>query len=383
VLVLSDGVSDAYSDAAAGRISFQEVPFESFAKRGLYSAPGMANWKVAIQGGEGIDLTMLFQRPLRIRAESARPRRLAPALDPCLMDPDLVVETDDTVTLRPDWIPFTGIRRGSLTLRASNDCGVTRFRSFSVELIEDKKTTVLARFDNTTIGPKPRAFNMPLARQATATHKEATVRVILRQAEMTRTIYPRQPEVIALNEVDYLSEYALAGMAAAATLVTTVALFAIAGRRRRARRRNAPSIVKSLDGPGVPLYPNAPELIGDADVATIGVAGCPAGAVFGSIQYTGADNEFLVRPASGFQVRLNGIDGAGRYRLGQQIEFTRVHDGATFEVRLHGGVKRDMGWRTSPAASVAVELGSAFQGFDGVIATGAHGGPRTGGDGYI
>jgi hypothetical protein len=383
VLVLSDGASDAYRDAEAGRISFQEVPFESFAKRGLYSAPGMANWKVAIQGGEGIDLTTLFQRPLRIRPETTRPRRLAPALDPCLMDPDLVVETDDAVTLRPDWMPLSGIRRGTLSLRASSDCGVTRFRSFSVELIEDKKTMVLARFDNTPIGPKPRAFEIPLARPVTAPHKEATLRVILRQAETTRTIYPRQPEVIALNEVDYLSEFALAGIATGATLAVSVSLFAIAVRRRRARRLNAPVIVKSLDGPGVHLYPNAPEPIGDPDVAAIGVAGAPAGAIFGSIQFTGADNEFLVRPAAGFQTRVNGVEGAARYRLGQQIEFTRVHDGATFEVRLHAGTKRDVGWSTSPAGSVAVQPDAVFQGFNGVIAGAASRGPHAGGDGYI
>jgi hypothetical protein len=380
VLVLSDGESDAYADAAAGKIAFQEVPFESFAKRGLYSAPGMSDWKAAIQGGEGIDLTALFQRPLAVRRQNGRASaRLTPAIEPCLLDPDLVVETDDTLVLRPGWLPFSPTLTGTFSIRAWHDCGVTRLRSFNVELVENKKITVLKSWDSTPIPPDPRTFSIQIARPPAGDRKEATIRITLVQGETTRTVYPAKPAIIVIDEVSYLAEHGDVLGVGAVVVAVIGALSTGAMRRRRQRSKELPILLKSLDGPAVAIYPGRTATIGDPDVATLGVTGVPAGTILGTIEYAGVPNQLRIQPGNSFRVRVNGVDGVVVYRAGETLEFCRIQDGTSFQVTLHVASKRDLRWnplqRVTPVGAPA-----SFPDF-GPVSTSDSGSSHT--DGYI
>jgi len=64
VVVIFDGISDGLNNdgKSVKNLKFQEITFERFGKRGIYSALGISGWKIAIDGGKDLDLGILLSQ---------------------------------------------------------------------------------------------------------------------------------------------------------------------------------------------------------------------------------------------------------------------------------------------------------------------------------
>jgi hypothetical protein len=369
VLVVSDGKSDGFQDVARDRLNFVEIPFESLGKRGMYTVPGMHGWKVAIQGGSGLDLKALFQRPLTVRANDRRAHApLAPVIDPCLIEPELLVETDESIILRPPWWnPFAGAVEGSVSIRIRNECVVNRFRSFTVQLRRGEETMDLGRINHTLVGANLRPFTFPVSRSATgARSTEAMIQVSLDEGGANRTVHPYKPSVITLEEVPYLSAFGVYWSVLLCVLFSAVGLTVFAVQQRQEREHNRPEVVKVLGGHGVPLFRSQPASIGGEGCQMV-VPGVGPGVILALAEWAGTRGELVLRPGPGVQMKVNGIDvaGSGTYRLGQPIQFIDAH-GTSYDVTLHAGKPEDVGFGTTVSGGGSDPVsGGTFPGFGG------------------
>lgn len=342
LLVVSDGKSDAQQD----HVPFEEIAFESFGKRGVYRVPGMAPWKVAIQGGSDLDLAALFHKPLSVRSAPAAPPLSAPrrpVLDPCLFEPAFLVETDPRVVLRPRWWPWSQVVEGTLILRVRHAC-VTRVRSFAVEVRHGGATWRLGQVAQTPIGPTPQSMTFPITRPARGGITDAVVQILLDQGGSTRTVYPQQPPFVVFEEVAYWAAYGWAwGLGGVVLLVLGVGGVWLV-RRRRAQERDRPEIVKIPGGRAVAL--------GRGQTLTLGGEGCqlvvpgvPPGVTLARATWTGVRGELLLSPEPGGSLQVNGsaIDGREVYRLGQPLVLLRPAEGLTYQVTLQAGAPADLG----------------------------------------
>lgn len=350
IIVVSDGQSDAEQD----RVPFKEVPFAEFGTRGLYSVPGTHKWKVAIQGGSGLDLAALFQKPIGRRGELgstalSRPRH--PVIDPCLLEPELLVETDERIVLRPRWNPLSTMVDGSVTVRARNEC-VARFRSFRVELRRGNETLLIGRVNNTLIDEQPRSFTFPTSQPTLgAGMAEATLRVLLDQGGTPRTIYPQRPSLVTVEELSYWSAFGLYWGLINGTLLVLIGVAVRVVRRRRAQERNRPEVVKVPGGHVVPLF--------HGQAVTVGGEGCQLvvpevqpGVVLALIEWTGIRGAFTLRPGKSFRMLINGaeVDGPATYRLGQALQFIPAEGGTPISVTLYPGTTSEIGFSPTPVA---------------------------------
>lgn len=371
VLVVSDGQSDAHANPRPGLLPRHEIPFASFGKRGVYSAPGMHGWQVAIAGGSGLDLTALFQKsvaPARKPQVAASPSTV---LERCLLDPELLVETDNRLVLQPRWNPFARVVDGQLTLRVRNEC-VARFRSFTVQLRRGDETLRLGRVAHTLIDQNPRTFTFPMLQpRRSIPWAEATVQVILDQGGSTRAIYP-QPSVVTLAEVSYWSAFGLHGAVLGAVLLLVGGLAVFTIRQRRVQEHNRPEVVKVLGGSGVPLARGQAATIGGEGCA-LAVPGVASGVVLGLATWTGDRGVLTFRPEDGFRLKVNGVDvdGVATYHIGQPLQFVNAADGTTYNVTLYPGSTRDIGFGTATltAGQSAPFAGGPYGFGDGGLST--------------
>lgn len=126
LIILSDGKSDQPK---------VDLPFASLAGRGIYSVEGMKGWMVAVHSKADMDLSAVFTgEPLRLpRLDGGRVHTAA--IEECLVDPELRVETGGEITLHPSWWPpFNRRVEGVLQLMIHYPCVVSRPQSFSVQL---------------------------------------------------------------------------------------------------------------------------------------------------------------------------------------------------------------------------------------------------------
>lgn len=395
VLVVSDGKSDGFRDAAQGLVSFKEITFESLGKRGIYTAPGMRGWRVAIQGGSGLDLAALFQRPIGAlgqRKPASQP--LGPAIDPCLIEPELLVETDERIVLRPSWNPFAKVVSGSVALRVKNDCAA-RFRSFKVELRRAGQTLPVGNV-NTLINQELRSFSFPFVQAVNGVGMtEVALQVVLDQGGTTRTIYPTKPPAIALEEISYWSAFGAYWLAAGVGALLLAGGALTTTRRRLARERERPQVVKVLGGHGIPIARHYTVSIGGEGCALV-VPGIAHGTVLATAEWAGVRGELTLRPEADYRMKVNGVDviGSTNYRLGQPLQFIQVQTGTSYDVTLYPGTTRDIGFGNSFAGGgERADFAVGFATFGGVSSseekkgfgsvTGTSSGKSTGTDSYI
>lgn len=356
VLVVSDGKSDGYLDAEKGVVNFKEVSFESFGTRGIYSAPGMRNWKVAVQGGGGLDLTALFQHPLVTagKAQSAA-RPLGAVIEPCLIDPQLIVRTDNVVALEPGWNPFSHNLEGDFAINVKNDCAA-RFRSFKVELLLGGQRHQLGAVANTLINGEPRAFTFKVSLPNSGDGpRDGVVQVVLEQGSGVRTIYPQSPATVTIEQISYLSAH---GLPLALTLVACLVFAGTAiylMRTKLAKEQNRPEIVKVMGGCGIALVRNQPISIG-GDGCGISVPGVPVGTVLAVAEWMGIRGEINIQPSRGLHIKVRGveIEGGSIYKLGQPLQFVDKESGVTHDVTLTSATSKDIGFSSSLTAGPSV-----------------------------
>jgi len=345
-------VSDGKSDARQGDVPFEEIPFESFGKRGVYRLPGSAYWKVAIQGGAELDLAPLFNKPLRPRSTPAAPPLSAPrppVLEPCLFEPAFLVETDPRVVLRPRWWPWSQVVEGALTLRVRHDC-VTRVRSFAVEIRQGGATWRLGQVAQAPIGPTPQSMTFPIARPTRGGGiTEAVVQLLLDQDGSTRTLYPQQPPLVVFEEVAYWAAYGWSWGLGGVTLLGLGSWGVWLVCRRREQKRDRPEIIKILGGRAVPLRHGQTSTLGGEGCQLV-VPGVPPGVTLVRATWTGVRGELLLSPEPGVSLQVNGsaIDGREVYRLGQPLVLLRPAEGMTYQVTLQAGTPADLGRGAGP-----------------------------------
>jgi hypothetical protein len=360
IMVLSDGLSDGYTDAAKKELPFSEVSFESFGTRGIYTAPGMRDWRVAVQGGEGLDLTALFQRPVAVPKERQNGRRSAAVIQPCLVNPHFAVETDDKLLLSPALNPFDATGRGTLSIRVKNDCA-SRFRTFKVELRRGAETLPVGEVERALVDEqfRPFTFDVSLPPPADGKLEAAILQLVINQGGVSQTVYAKQPPSISIERTSYLSAYGLQGGLAATGLLALSGLCLVAFRSRRRRETNRPEVVKTLGGPGVPLVRNQPASVGGQGCA-LAAAGIPDGLVLATAEWKGVRGEIFIQPSAGFRMRVDGRETEGGvYRLGRPLQFNAVQGGESYEVTLYGSTSREIAFSPPPGADVFAS-GSAF-----------------------
>jgi hypothetical protein len=360
IMVLSDGLSDGYADAEKSALPFAEVSFESFGTRGIYTAPGMRDWRVAVQGGEGLDLTALFQRPVGAPRERPRGRRSSPVIQPCLVNPQFAVETDDRLRLRPALNPFDHSGHGTLSIRVRNDCA-SRFRTFKVELRRGAETLPVGEVERELIDDqfRPFTFEVSLPPPADGKPESAILQLVINQGGVSQTVYAKQPPSVSIERASYLSAYGLQGGAGAAALLTLSGLCASAFRSRRRKEQNRPEVVKTLGGPGVPLLRHQPVTVGGEGCA-LAVAGIPSGLVLATAEWNGVRGELFVQPCAGFLMKMDGreTDGGAVYRLGRPLQFHAAQGADSYEVTLYGSTSREIAF--GPPQGVEAGGGAAF-----------------------
>jgi hypothetical protein len=347
VLVISDGRSDGFHDAATGRVDFREIPFESLGRHGIYSAPGMRGWRVAIDTGSAIDLSALFQHMIVGSSWKEHARQpLGPVLNPCLVDPQIYFEPDSEVSLMPSWNPADQSLRGHLHISVTSEC-VTRLRSFRVQWVRGQDTLDIGSKSSTPIGGSPRLFDLPLSKPADGTSNlETSVQLLLDQGNSTRVIYPQKNAITRVREVTYWEAHGrLAFFFGLALFCATFSLIA-AVRKHSMDRHNRPQFVKPLGGFAVGMHPASPVSIG-GEGCDIAIPDLPPRTVLAYAEPSGDPASILVHPEPGFHLRVNGRNVAGStvYRLGQQMQLVST-EGVSLDLKLFAAKEDEVGFGT-------------------------------------
>lgn len=333
ILVVSDGVSDAERN----NVGFKDIPFESLGKRGIYKVPGIKNWRVAIDGGRGIDFGPLFkdQKPFIAQGKKIKKGQSPVSttiIDPCLIEPELIVETQEQLTLVPSINPFSTKVHGTLQAKISNYC-VERFRSFTINLRKDSEVIPVGKVENHLITTNTTDFSFEVSLDASQSSVDSVVEITLEQSGITKTVYPTKPAKIKIEQLSYLGAYWLKG---SVVLLATVGLltFAFFGLSQyQQKKKAAPEYIKIQGGKAVPLYPQSSVSIGgqNCDLAILGVLDSKTLAV---VESTGKKGELRLRPNNGVRLKIGGVDYAGvnTCSLGQSFEL--VDGDQTYQITL-------------------------------------------------
>ncbi|GEM_PF-4380248 len=303
VLVLSDGRSD---DAQ------HDTPFEAFAARGLYSAPGITGWKVAVAGGQSLDLQPLFQAPLtpgRGQRSKAVP---LPALDPCLLDPTLDLRTGSTLTLEPPLAFWQDTSTGRLDLSVASECPVSRQIDYSVVVRRGNEAVTIAEEHGLVVTPTPvvRSHEVHWTARGEG-ESEWAIEVLKDQGDTERKLHPT-PERILVVERSWFATWgpAVGGAGLGASLLLGAGVLVFRRRLRKEKRRAS----WFSTGPGsqpAPLSVGSPVAVGPGAPLNVPDAPCPLGT------YTLLPDRrtFLVTPAPGLHVQGASL-GAGLAAVG-------------------------------------------------------------------
>lgn len=331
ILVISDGVSDAEST----NVGFKDIVFESLGKRGIYKAPGIKNWRVAIDGGRGLDFGSLFknQKPLAMQNKTSRKGLPASStvIDPCLVEPELIVETQEQLILTPSINPFSNKVYGTLQTKISNYC-VPRFRTFSINLRKDGQAIPLRKVESSLIATDATDFSFEVSLDAAQNSGEGVLEVIVEQSGMTKVVYPNKPAKIKIEQLSYLGVHWFKSLI---VLVGTsgvffLTLFSLS--RRRQNKKTTPEYIKIPGGSAIALYPYSNLTIGGQGCDLV-ILGVPDNKPLATIEPAGKKGEIRVRPSNGVRLRIGGVDsGVNNCFLGQPFEL--IDGDQTYQVIL-------------------------------------------------
>jgi hypothetical protein len=333
----------------------------------VYSLPGVKGWRVAIQGGAALDFKRLFQKTdALVAGGSPRHTGGGPPIDPCLIDPELLVKSGQTVELRPSWNPLSPTRRGSLSIELWHRCAA-RFRTLRFELRRGTDVHLVGRLENTLIDVVAQTLTLSVELPATGQDETSGVLgVIVENGPVSRTVHPLSPPTIAIRETTYAALFGWWILAAAIGLTVVLLVLVHLARSRRHREQNDPVIVKLLGQPhGLPLHRGRRVTIGGASCDLV-LGYVADGAVLGTLEWSGERrDEVTVRASDGVRMRIEGGDivGAGRYRLGQTLEFADS-TAVAHSVTLFLGTARDVGFGLGGRSSGDSTSGGPLASFD-------------------
>lgn len=332
LIVISDGKSDDYND----------LPFKSFGPDGFYTAPGVTDLLVAVQGGN-LDLTPLFEQPI-IATPKPFKGIASPDSSPipsCFFEPDLQLKPSTEIALRRNiWNPFSNEVTGELILDASN-CA-SRFLSFSLHLQLGKEMLDIGRVNHLQIGPTPKSLSFPIAMSSIGRRSiEATLAIRIEQGGITRTVYAEP--AIMLRESGYWSEFKWLWLAVAAALTGIGGISLFAAKRRHRRMEMRAEIITVVGGGSLSVKPG--------DVFTLGGLGCDlvASGIFDHMTLAIAEKlpqpqMLTLRAEDGYRMKINHSDAGteASYQLGQRVQFCNASSGQTWEITLHAGRSSDL-----------------------------------------
>ena len=348
VVVISDGSSDglAVNGQSIDGLPFIEIPFDRLGKRGIYSAPGVTGWKVAVDGGNDLDLGQLFRRPIQLpqRQKAGLSSSTPPAIDPCLLDPSMLMETEENIVLTPSWNPFSAKRRGVLTIWVRNAC-VNRFREFRVEIRNGKQTLQVGSVGSTLIGTEKMSFSFPIMWEGLQTTGDnAVVQLVLNQGPTSRMIYPSNASSIPIVTPTYMGIYGIWLIMVACILSVMAVVVTASVRRYYSRKQNRPGVLGVLGGSMIQVLKNQAVSIG-GNGCQIVVPGVPDKLQLASIEWTGSGEPLFVIPSQPVKCRINGMEvvGSGKLAIGSPIQFM-APDGAIFNITLISGKQKDIGF---------------------------------------
>lgn len=347
ILVVSDGLSDGYHDAATGQVNFREIPFESFGKHGIYSAPGMHGWRVAIDAGPSLDLSALFQHPI-VKSEwlhLAVP--LGPVLTPCLVDPQVYFEPDDRLVLTPAWNPLDNKLTGTLHISVSSEC-VTRLRSFKVQARSGQEVIDLGSISATPIGANPRTFTLPISKSVIHDEEaELSIQLVLDQGKSNRMVYPQKSPVTKVTVIPYWRAHGISAALSALALLAIGLMLVVVVRKYSKARQSKPQYLKTVGGYAAAIYPGHRISIGGSD-CDIAVPEVPTRSILAFAEANGTADTVLLHPEEGVQIKLNGhtTSGSAVYHPGNQIQFACAN-GRMYELTLFKAAQNDMGFGTA------------------------------------
>lgn len=345
ILVVSDGKSD---DAT------NDVPFASFAARGLYGVEGARGWTVAIQGGVGLDFTGVFSgRSLPLpKAREMRAAVPAPGIDPCLIDPPVLAEADTDLLVGRSLLPYDRTLYGTFTVRLRHGCAVSRLRQLrSIALVLDGRTVELATPTTLLVGAEPREIELPVALSPSDdSTPEAGVRVLVESGAGARAAAV-EPPVVRIVATPYWRQYGarIAAFVLAFTAVSGLAVGLLRARRRR--RASEPELVRIPGGPSVSIAPGSSITLG-GEGSVLTVPGLTGYVELALVKYTGTPGTLTLRAADGVGMLVEGEErgSMATYRLGERLRFV-LPSGASVEISLLKGSSRG-GAMLDPLASL-------------------------------
>lgn len=337
ILVVSDGKSD---DAA------NDVPFTSFATRGLYAVEGARGWIVAIQGGVGLDFTGVFSGrslplPATGQTRELRSSSPVPGIDPCLIDPPVLADADAELHLGRSLLPHDQMLHGTLTVRLRHGCAVSRTRQLrSIALVVDGRTVELSSPTTLLIGPEPRQIELPVMLSPSDDPiREAGIRVLVESGAGARSA-ALDPPVVRVVAAPYWSQHG-ARLGAILFSLGAVSALTVGLLRMRMRRRAAtPELVRIPGGPTVSIAPGTSITLG-GEGSVLAVPGLVGDVELALVKYSGQPQTLTLRAADGVAMLIEGEDrgSVATYRLGERLRFI-LPSGPPFEICLQKGSSR-------------------------------------------
>ncbi len=329
IIIAGDGKSD----------DRQDITFESLGTQGVYQAPNTRTWKVAVVGGQGLDLSLLFQKPIpprQQRGQQSRKDPLSPPIDPCLIQPGLRVEVPGNVFFHPPWRPFSGRLLAEVPILVSNEC-VVRNRTWELQLVQGQRTTMIGKVDNIPIGTDPMEFTFQAERIPGQGDGDAFFQILLEEGRTSRTVFPVGNPRVQVQEMTFRPIWAwVPGLA---LLCGCCFIFGI--RKRRTKLLNAPLPIDVVGGQGTDLEPGlAVPAGGEGNPVVLPQA--EPGEVLCYVSWPGGDRTQVdVRPESDVRAKVNGNPIMDRvsYALGSPLVL-EPKDGRQISFKFLPGRKR-------------------------------------------
>lgn len=361
ILVVSDGKSDAATLGETGR----EIPFESLGKT-VYSLPGVKGWKVAVTGGDGLNLGLLFSKPLEPKKPSKeqKPIYRRVGIDPCLIDPDLEIEGPAQITVPPQLNPFRPERRTEVRLQLRNSCSISRYRTFGVVLKGPGGKEILIGQETALIGDKPTEFTFPVTLDPSWAGR-STVEVVVYRGTIQRLF--RTPREVSLEFPSYWTAYSrlLTFGCGGLGIVILGGLICLIIWWRRPLYVRASNSVNTVRIP----YKGSVTIGGTGAQLLISALG---GQVIGQLHYQGKKKAVTFVPTiPGVICNGNSVAGSIEYKLDAGGQISVTQGGKAVEFMLMTAKKQDMSF-TMPISTPGLDplFNFAGTGFGGASVTG-------------
>lgn len=347
LLVLGDGESDGFKNP-----DIAEVEFSSFGPEGVFSVSGSKGWKIAVQGAGGPGLSAIFTK--RITAKRQRKKKFpkvhlwtTPAVDPCLIDPDLLITTDELIDIAPSWLPWRNISRGHVCIEVSNECAMRR-RTFSVELHRPGVAPIsIGTVKDVIIRETPRelCFDLELPRTKAGT-QDASIHVLPEShSDEPGVIGIRRP--VILHQIGYLRAYGVGLSVIGAVLLAVLVMLITVVILKYRYQQTRPLVVKPLGEWAVPIHRGETKTVG-GEGADFVIEEVAAGQTVLMLDWTGIRDTLLIRTTDDWSLSINGatpVDTVS-YKLGERLTL-HGNEGQLIEFALHQGKRSEIGFGSS------------------------------------